>query len=301
LIFVKAKDGFWDPASYGPAWQRVGRAPSGAHNIDVDVHMLTTGFLTMFDTAIPGGTRMWEIRSNFTRNLQVGQSATVVTGGNLGYVDVTMNRTNIAPVGVIWAWVYAQDGNGYPTGLPLATSTARNASAVSTAGNGAPFRFTFPAGQQPLLTVGQGVVVVVAGNYPINGLHFVRVHYGIGYSSGYMYLYGTGVGLDDQSYPLIQDMESAVPNASGTFTVWTTPNMTAGVEYDSENFSGALQNYVRGGTYAEGDPIHVSLIRSPIFFPAGDVHRTWAQYGHPTYTTPTRLIVEWRKRNSQVI
>ena len=92
-----------------------------------------------------------------------------------------------------------------------------------------------------------------------------------------------------------------IPNGATAFGAWLTPAMVAGVEYDTINLDFLLQQYITSGNYAEGDPIAFMLLRSPIFFPPGDVNRKFAEFGNATYTTPTRLIVEWSPNSSQVI
>jgi hypothetical protein len=303
LLLVLSKDGIWNETSVGPNW----RSTSDNLPIDADVRVLNTSFATLADTLITAQQLAWEIRSNAAgRYLKAGQGVQIVTAGILGYIDITMSRTGVAPAGNIWCEVYSQDGNGLADTL-LATSDVRPASAVSTLVNGAPFRFTFSGAQQISLSSGQDTVAVVNGDYPV-GTAFVKVHYMSGpvgpgqdlYTPGVFQLYGTGISLDDQNYPTREDFRS-IPNAANTFSAWNTPQFIAGVDYDSEDFTGPLQQYFRSGNYAQGDPIAIGVFMFDFLFPPGNVNRKWANFGNPTYTTPTRLIVEWRKRNRQVI
>jgi hypothetical protein len=299
IVTVNAKDGWWDPEPSSPQqW----RSTSDWLKADFDTQVYSTGLLLLADTLVPGITIRWELRSNAAgRYLQLGQGIVITTAANLGFVDMLLSRTAAVPAGNIWCEIYAMNiFTKLPIGGILATSTVRPASAVVIGVPGAVFRFTFPAGQQIPLTANQQIVCVLNGDYPV-GIANVRWHWDdrTRYPPAHALLFGTGTSMDDQNYPMRQDFQS-IPNAGSDFAAWVTPQMFTGVEYDTPDISGPVKQYLIGGTYAEGDPFCVLLSRSEIFLPPGDASRRWSQFGHATYT-PTRLIVQWRKRKRQII
>ena len=288
VIVVLGNDGLWNVPSAGPQWRSAGDATA----TDMDVAVLNVVAGTMADTAVPI-TDPWAIRDNAAgRYLKAGQGVEITAAGTLGFVDISMVR-NGAPSGNVWCEVYSQDGSGLADTL-LATSNTRPAS--SAPGAMAPFRFTFSAGQQIPLALGQDIVVVLNGDFPLHASVNVSVGYAkAGYVPGTFQLFGTGVALDDQNYPLQEDFRS-IPNGATGFDVWVAPQFTAGVDYDSADFSSRFEEFI-GGSYAEGDPFAILLARSLAFFPAGTADRRWANFAHPTFP-PVRLIVEWQERIS---
>ena len=299
LLTVQQKDGWWDPVTSPIQW----RSTSDWLKADFGSQVYSTGVALLADTTVPGITIRWELRGNVAgRALQLGQGITITAAANLGFVDMHLSRTGAVPAGNVWCEVYA--GNVFtklPTGPILATSNVVAASTVGLAGSGLPaFRFTFSGGNQIPLALNQQIVVVLNGDYPV-GVANVRWHWDdrTRYLPGHALVYGVGTSMDDQNYPMRQDFQS-IPNAGTSASVWTTPRMFNGVEYDTPDFAGFLQQYLMGGTYAQGDPICVMLSRSLSFLPDTDVSRRWAQFGHATYPA-TRLIVTWRERNVGII
>ncbi len=299
LILVLAKDGRWDPASVGPSWSKAGRDVP----FDLDIRLRSTGGGTIVDTTVPpqSTNRPWPMKDVANRSARLGQSLIVATAGSLGFADWYLSRTSTAPINNIWCELWSQDGDEFPLAL-LATSTIRAASAPNPT-TGAVFTFTFPLGQQPALSAGQKVVAVLRGNYPIGPAN-VRVHHNTSVSDfysdgGFMVFAIVSFALDDHHYPMISDVQ-AIPTGSSTFAVWTPPQFVAGVSYDTPDLADLFQQLIRSGTYVEGDPVAFGLFRSDAFFPPGNVTRQWADFGHPTYG-PVQLIVEWRRRNRQVI
>lgn len=289
VIQVEKPDGFWNLASAGPLW-RTASAPGT--NADMDVVVFNIFATTLVDTAIPIN-NAWAIRDNVAgRYLKAGQGVRVVTAGTLGFVDITIDRTGTVAVGNIWAEIYSQDGSGLADVL-LATSNTRPASAAP--GSAAPFRFTFSGPEQIALTAAQDIVVVLNGDFPLSATENIAAGWkgNSGYGPGTFQLFGTGVGFDDQNYPL-QDSFRAIAPSTG-FIVWIAPQFLIGVDYDTPNLSVILQEYLLSGLYAQGDPLAFPVFRSTFLFPSGTAQRSWAQFGHPTLQ-PVRLIVDWKER-----
>jgi hypothetical protein len=248
---------------------------------------------TLVDTAI-AATHRWGIRTDVTRYLRAGQGVRIVTAGTLGFVDITLDRDGFM-AGNIWAEIYSQDGNGLADTL-LATSNTRLASAVPV--GSAPFRFTFSGPEQISLSAGQDIVVVLNGDYAVSATQNIGVGWTrAGYGPGTFQLDGTGVGFDDQNYPM-QDSFRTIPASAG-FVVWVAPTFTVGVDYDTPDLSVLLQGWINSGLYAQGDPLGFSIAKSDFFFPSVTAQRQWAQFGHGTYG-PIRLIVEWKERAVRV-
>jgi hypothetical protein len=298
-IRVHHKDGWWDPVTSPQQW----RNTSDWLNADAGCKVYDTGIVLIADTTVPGITIRWELRSNAAgRYLKIGQGVTITAAGNLGFVDMNLSRTAAIPAGNVWCEIYAQGGvdGRLPTGPLLAISNVAAAGTVGTAVSGLPvFRFTFSGGNQIPLTLNQKIVCVLNGDYPVGPAN-VRWHWTDAniYPPGDMSIFGTGTSLDDQNYPMRQDFQS-IPGYAD-FGLWVTPRMFNGVEYDTPEIAGPLQQHLRSGTYAEGDPICCTVNRLLQFLPETDVSRRWAQYANGTYPA-TRLLVTWRKRNRQVI
>jgi hypothetical protein len=295
FITILAKDGYWDQSPpTGPQWRGVG--VDGNKPMDADVHILNPALGTLADTNCPGGLQVWSIRTGI-RYLKVGQGVTIATAGNLGYIDIAMKRTATAPAGNVWCEVYGQDADGLADTL-LATSDTRPVSDAPT--TIAIFRFTFSGAQQISLSQNQDIVAVVNGDYT-PGANNVQVMYntsGDQYAPGFFQVYGQGWAFDDQNYPLQDDFRAIATTEKLIY--WVAPNFVAGTDYDTPDISEPLQRYISSNDYSEGDPIGAAVWRSDLFFPPGDVYRQWANFAHATYD-PVRLIVEWRRRNRQVI
>jgi hypothetical protein len=298
-IRVHQRDGWWDPVSSPQQW----RNTSDWINLDAGAQVRTTGLVLIADTTVPGITLRWELRGNAVpgRFLKIGQGVTITAAGTLGFVDANLSRTAAIPAGNVWIEIYAKGGvdGQLPTGPVLATSNVLAGAVIPTALSGVPYtRFTFAGINQIPLTLNQGIVCVLNGDYPIGAAN-VRWHYTDNniYGGGDLSVFGTGISMDDQNYPSRESFQG-IPGYSD-FAVWVTPQMFNGVEYDTPDFGGALQQYLKDG-YSQGDPICVTLNRLTQFLPDTDVSRRWAQYGHATYPA-TRLIVQWRRRNRQVI
>ena len=284
---VLKPDGRWNPAS-ASGWRDA--SPVGTRT-DADVAVLNIFATTLADTAI-GGLVNWPLRSNAAgRYLRAGQGVEIVTGGTLGFVDISVRRTGAVATGNIWAEIYSQDANGLADTL-LATSNVRAASAAPTT-MGA-FRFTFSGGAQIVLAAGQDIVVVLNGDYPVSATQNVGIGWNrAGYAPGTFQLDGTGVSFDDQNYPM-QDSFRTIPASPG-FIVWIAPTFFTGVDYDTPNFAALLQTLILGGSYSQGDPLGFGVSRSNFLFPGSTAQRQWAQFSHPTFG-PVRLIVEWEER-----
>lgn len=303
VIFVHGKDGFWDDFSGVQRWR------SAADNIaaDADVVIYNTGVAILADTGVPGTTLKWGIRDNFfSRNLKVGQGVEIATAGTLGFIDIGMSRTVAIPAGNVWCEVYSQDGAGLADTL-LATSNTRPASDVSADSASPLFRFTFSGGDRIPLTLGQDIVAVVNADYPTGFGPAVRVRWNAGgaghgdfYPPGLFQIFGVGIGVDDNNYPMQEDFRG-IPNGGSDYIAWIAPTFVAGVEYDTPDLSGPLKQYLLSGSYAPGDPFCVQMYRSNLFFPDADNIRHWAELTNATYTTPTRLIVQWRERRRGVL
>jgi len=297
IVEVLGKDSLWDLAAAGPKWVS---ASGAGFNFDADVVVLNTVAATLVDTGI-STTHNWSIRDNSVgRYLKVGQGVDVVTAGTLGFADISLGREGTPGAGNIWCEIYSQDGAGLADTL-LATSNTRVASTAPA--STAPFRFTFSGGEQISLSAGQKIVVVLNGDYPLNAGNNVRMGWSSGgYAPGTFQIFGTGVGFDDQNYPMQRNFRNA-PFPYG-FGVWQPPGFTIGVDYDTPepflagttSFVDMLSGYISSGSYVEGDPIGVKILRAALFFPpTGNVYRQWASFLHATFS-PVRLIVEWKPR-----
>jgi hypothetical protein len=270
----------------------------------MDVAILNTGAATLADTAVTVD-MSWGLR-NFLgfRYLEAGQGMRVVTAGTLGYADISLVQVGAIPSGNVWAEIWsmgwAEIWSMGPDGLAdtlLATSNTRPASAAP--GAMAPWRFTFSGIEQISLSAGQDVVVVLDGDYPVSTVNYIAVGWtaGAGYGFGTFQLYGTGFGFDDQNYPMHDHYRSAAVGPS--FVIWNPPQFFVGVDYDTPDLTSIVQEYINAGVYVQGDPFAFRVHRSTLFFPPGDVRRTWANFAHATYS-PVRLIIEWKERAVRV-
>ena len=294
LIQIHGKDGFWNPASAGPLWRS---ASAVGTNADADVLVLNIATATLADTAVATD-RNWEIRSNSAgRYLKAGQGVRIVTGGTLGFVDITLRRVGMVTPGFIWAEIYSQDSNGLADVL-LATSNTRPATTAPT--TPAPFRFTFSGGDQIILAAGQDIVVVLNGDYALSASQNIQMSWTrAGYTPGTFQLFGTGEVFDDQNYPVLDSFRTIVVSPSTGFAVWIAPQFFIGVDYDTPDLSGLLQTHILLSDYVEGDPLAFSVFFTTFLFPAGTAQRAWAQFGHATLPS-VRLEVEWRERGIRV-
>ena len=291
VIQVLLKDGLWDLASAGPLWRSASPAGTAAR---MDVHVLDTGVVTLVDTAVTQHAG-WAIRDNAVGRFdKIGQAVEIVTAGTLGFVDFTLDRTGAVAVGNVWAEIYSVDG-GLADSL-LATSDTRAASAVSD--TPAVFRFAFSGGEQISLAMGQDIVVVLNADYPVSATENINSSWNRLAGVGLMQLFGTGIAFDDQNYPMLDSFRIIPPGPS--FVVWVAPTFFTGVSYDTPSFGALLQAYIRNGAYTQGDSFGVLVARSNAFFPGTTADRRWANFANVTHP-PVQLIVEWRKRNRQVI
>jgi hypothetical protein len=295
-LMMNEKDGLWDPANTGFAWRKGDRNL----NFDADAHLRNTGGATLADSNpnVGGAKRYWGLRDNLqARNGVVGQSLTLTAGGTLGRCDMDLVKVG-APAGSVWVEIWSLDGSGLPAAL-LATSSLVNVAGIP-GGGGAIVQFPFIGGNQIAMTNGQLCAALLNGNYAVSAANHIALLNGTGYNGGSFLLYGFGTVLDDQHYPLVVDFES-IPKVGGNlFTTWVAPTFVAGNTYDTPSFHGIFQKYINEGSYAEGDPFCHTIRRSPLFFPGGNSFREFAHYGHATYP-PVQLIVEWRRKNRQVI
>lgn len=301
VVRVLGKDGRWDPASSGPQWV----STSGiGFNFDADVHLFNAFLTTLVDTA-QVATHTWPIRDNSaSRSLKAGQGVDIVTGGSIVFADMTVVRLGAVAVGDVWCEIYSQDANGLGDVL-LATSNTRPASTVPNALGD--FRFTFSGGEILTVTAGEKYVVVLNGDYPVSASQNIALGWRSGgYAPGVFQIFGTGVSMDDQNYPMQKNFrEIASPFGFG---VWIAPRFFVGVSYDTpDNDSWAagdtlttmIQGYVNSPTYSQGDAFAVAIERSTFLFPSGTADRRFANFNHPTLA-PVQLIVEWRDRAIRV-
>jgi hypothetical protein len=161
----------------------------------------------------------------------------------------------------------------------------------------APFRFTFSGLEQIALSASQDIVVVLNGDYPVSATQNIGVGWSAaGYAPGTFQVQGTGVGFDDQNYPMQRNFQNTPTTG---FVIWIAPRFISGVDYDTPNLAAMLQAHILTSGYAQGDPLAFGVERNLLFFPSGDANRRWASVDHGTHS-PVRLIVEWKERAIRV-
>lgn len=289
VIRSLATDGAWNVSSL-VAWRSASAlGPLAILNTDMDVAVLNAFLTTLVDTGITIN-RRWAVRDNgASRAVKAGQGVEIVTGGTIVFVDISLSRLGTVAVGNVWVEIYSQDANGLADVLQ-ATSDTRPASAMLTSMSR--HRFTFSGGELITVVAGQDIVVVLNGDYPASETENIGVGWSTGgYAPGTFQLFGTGVGFDEQNYPMQRNFR----NILGTgFIIWFAPQFFTGVDYDTPSFAAMLQSHIQTSGYVEGDPLGFSVERSPFAFPEGTADRQWAGSTNPTFG-PVRLIVDWRE------
>lgn len=300
IIECLAPDGLWDadPES-GDAWQdfQFGNNP-GDFRVTIRDSSPTT--LTTSDIGTGNNFRQdFRKDSSPGRFEELGESMQIETAGTLDEIDWTLAKVG-APTGNIWLKVWSQDGSGNPDTL-LATSDMFDVSTL-TVGLGLIETFVFSGGDQIPLALNDLVVVVLAGDFAINGIDWVESVFkmplgtGGGYTLGTALTFGNGVGWDDHHYSSSTQV-LVLPSAHPTFfEPWATPPFTAGVEVTTPDLSSIVQARINDGIYAEGDPIAIQIQRLTL---QESAVRNFKGFDHPDtpgISNQITLEIEWRER-----
>ena len=291
VIQAMAPDGRWDLPSSGPQWVSASQANPDGVQTDADVTLLNQVGATIVDTSTPPLFR-WAIRNNVAgRYTKAGQSVQSPSAFTLGFADIAIAREGTVATGNVWCEIYSLDADGLADVL-LATSNTIAASAVPTVFSRV--RFMFRRGNQIAIAALQNVAIVLNGDWPVSATENIGIGWNSGsYTDGSFQLFGTGVGFDDQNYPMQRNFRR-IPGASALFIVWVAPRFFEGVDYDTPNLATILQPRIFGGNYSEGDPLAFAVSRSLFLFPDETALRRWAQFNHGTFPS-IRLIVEWEE------
>lgn len=297
LIEVIAKDGFWDAVPNSPAqWKDIDNGVNPG-DFRVTVNSASTELTT--SNIGTGGNHRWEIRKHSVpaRYAQLGQSMEIELAGTLADIDIILNKIG-APTGNIWLEVYDQDGSGFPGNL-LATSDIRDVSLIPVGPPGVSETFVFSGGDQYVFSLAEKFVVVLRGDWAINGVDYVETTFKLpgavqgGYTLGNAMTFGEGAGLDDQHYPTDLEVITLPSAHPSVFGIWVTPPFTAGVEYTTPNFSELMQPYLDAVGYAEGDPFAIQLTR---FSAQQENTRSFKGFDHadtPATSNQITLQIQW--------
>lgn len=304
IIECLAQDGLWDATPEAPdQWRDI---DFGANHGDFRVTVFDSGPTTLTTSHIGSGNNfLWELRryASPARYELLGQSMEIEVAGTLDTIDVILAKVG-APTGNIWLEIYDQDGSGFPDTL-LATSDLFDVSTL-TAGLGTVETFVFSGGDQYVFSLAEKFVVVITGDYTIDGTNYAEVQYKMpsgvqgGYTLGNAMSWGNGVGLDDQNYATntqVIVLPSAHPSV---FVFWTTPPFTAGLEYTTPDLKEIVQAYVNTVDYNEGDPFAINVSRLTA---AQENIRNFKGFDHadtPGVSSQITLEIEWRERAVRV-
>lgn len=300
VIKCLAPDGLWDATPESSAsWQdfQFGNNPG-------DFRVTVRDSPTVLTTSDIG------TGNNFKQTLRkdsspgrfemLGESMQIeVAGTLLDEIDWTLAKVG-SPVGSIWLEVWSQNGGGFPDTL-LATSDLFDVSTL-TAGLGLIETFFFSGGDQIPLAVDDLVVVVLKGNFVINGVDYVEAVFKMPSGPSGTYLLGTaltfgeGVGWDDHHYATSLEVLMLPSTPPAYFEPWATQPFTAGVEESTPDLSDIVQARLNDGIYAEGDPIAIQIQRLTL---QESAVRNFKGFDHPDtpgISNQITLEIEWRER-----
>ena len=299
IIECLAPDGLWDADPESPnSWQdfQFGTNPG---DFRVTVKDPTTT-LTTSDIGT-GNNFKQDFRKDASpgRFEQLGESMEIEVAGTLDEIDWTLAKVG-APTGNIWLEVWSQDGSGFPDTL-LATSDLFDVSTL-TVGLGLIETFVFSGGDQIPLALNDLVVVVLVGDFTINGTDYVesvfKMPSGVqgGYTLGTALTFGNGLGWDDHHYSASLEV-IVLPSAHPSFfEFWTTPPFTAGVEVTTPDLRKIVQARINDGIYAEGDPIAIQIQRLTLQESAVRNFKGFDHVDTPGVSNQITLEIEWRER-----
>jgi hypothetical protein len=304
IIECLAQDGFWDATPESSAqWLH---QDHGNHPADFRITVKDSNPTVLTDSHIGSGNnfllplRQLSSPARFQRH---GQSMEIETAGTLDTIDVILAKVG-APTGNIWLEIYDQDGSGFPDSL-LATSDLKDVSTL-TVGLGTVETFVFSGGDQYVFSLAEKFVVVVRGDWTVDGTNYVESQYkqpvgtSGGYTLGKAMTYGNGVGFDDHHYST-DTQALVVPSAHPTFFIfWDTPNFTSDVEYETPDLSEIVQAYVNSVAYNEGDPFAIQIQRLTLQQNALRAFKGFLHADTPGVSNHITLEIEWRERAVRV-
>jgi len=302
------RDGVWNPDTSPAQWRVM---PDRDHKVRLETTASGTMVETITDPLSAQVGVDWELHGDNAsapgRFQRLSQSVTIVTGGTLGFAQLTIRRTGaVAGTLNLWAEIYSIDPPPIPIfndepGTLLATSDPIDASSVSASLLAIPpTQFTFSGGDQITLVAGTKYAIVLRASYaaPFGGNWISwsgqNVGFGGPYSGGRGNTYGSGNDFDDQNYP--QDFNLAALRAAqtGSDVLWTPPATTAWTEFDTLDIASIVQEYVNDPAEYDGDGTFGITYKTASG--ALGVSRIFDPYEGVLAFQP-RLIVTWRPRN----
>jgi hypothetical protein len=180
----------------------------------------------------------------------------------------------------------------------LATSDAVLASSIAAVAGDV--TFTFSGGDQIALTSGTVFHAVLRNEYAPSSTDFVfwnwsSQFFGGPYTLGEGWIYGDGVGCDDNNFPGNADVSvfRSGPRDTNLDVPWTIPAFVAGLTYTTPDISGIVQDQVSSPLYADGGAIGVDLITL-----AAPNNRRVRAFSHPLGGSAV-LDVTWRPRQNR--
>lgn len=236
------------------------------------------------------------------RYQRISQSLDAPSTFTLGEVVLKLFR-NGAPTGDLYVDILANDSagpnvaepNGPDDGTVLATSDPVLASGIPT-GPGDQ-TFTFSGLDQITIAAGTKFHVVLRVEYPPSATAFVAWAHSSTFFGGPVlnnagWIYGDGVGLDDQNYPGYVDIvfNRSFPRDTNLDVPWTVPAFVAGVQYTTPDITAIVRDQVAHPLYVDGGPIGLDLITVGF-----SNNRRVRAFGNALGGTPT-LDVVWRPR-----
>lgn len=238
------------------------------------------------------------------RYQRISQSLDAPSTFTLGEVVLPLFRTTLPPTGNLFVDILANDPTGPNPQEPdspddltvLATSDAVLASSLPPTTT-ADVTFAFSGLDQIVIASGTKFHVVLRVEYPPSGTTFVAwahssMFFGAPVIGGQGWLYGDGIGLDDQNYPGLVDVafNRNGPHDSSIDVPWTVPAFVAGVQYTTPDIAAIVRDQVSNPQYVDGGPIGLDFIA--VGFPN---NRRVRAFGNPLGGLPT-LDVTWRPR-----
>ena len=227
----------------------------------------------------------------------------VVGNSTIGSVELQMFRTGLAlpftNLRVQIMGAVLDGGSLVPDEIVLATSSNVTYASIPTApATGAPITFSFVGGEQITLTAGTDYFIVLDPDpYPLNNADYLTLrHQNTFLSTGRLWHYGEGIGMDWQNFPgVVDSWQVTENNPGGTDIPWAPPNFITGVNYFTPDISALVQSQVNDPDYGEDRGITIT-VRDNV---GGTPSRIWRSAAHPS-NLPPRLDVTYRRRRISV-
>lgn len=245
-IKILNKDGKWDTAA-ASRWERV-EFSQFSYRVYAGITQKEANFV--------GGSDRLNLlcpTTGFSTYSSLGQIITASSSYTATEVDFYGARVGtISGTNNVWAEIWSVTNN-HPDTL-LATSTAKNASSISTTDGWIQF-----TGISQALTSGTKYALVFCGTYTPSASNYISLDVNnTSITNGLAIWYGTGQGFNDINYACISNVLEEATFA-GSAVNWTPASWTANSSYNTDNFASILQTYIDSASYTPGDPLGIWL------------------------------------------